>query len=233
MEIYILCGYFIPGYPPAHFGHTENKMRTGGTAMEQMTLWLIALMAHWGYPVIGMSLLLTNVGVPVPSELILGFAGYLVFAGQLQFAAVIMAALIGEITGACLAYALGYYGGTTFILRYGRMLAFSRRKLETSRRLFRKYGMPAIFFGRLLPVARGLIAIPAGFMKLDFTVFFLCTGFSSVIWVVVLVYMGQMFGENWRQVGEVGRSLGKTVFVLVLFGVGAYLLRRRRPGRSW
>lgn len=189
---------------------------------------VIGYISVWGYPALILALLLANVGVPMPSEIILGFAGFLVFCGQLNFAPVVVSGIVGELLGACLAYAIGYYGGTAFLLKYGRFLGLSVYQLERRRHWLDKYGAATIFFGRLLPVARGLIALPAGFIRIDFWVFFLCTGFSSVIWVVVLIYMGQLLGEGWRQVDAVGHGLGKAVVIVVLLAGVAYLYRKKR-----
>nr|WP_173812782.1 DedA family protein [Dendrosporobacter quercicolus]NSL48099.1 DedA family protein [Dendrosporobacter quercicolus DSM 1736]SDM05276.1 membrane protein DedA, SNARE-associated domain [Dendrosporobacter quercicolus] len=196
--------------------------------MEEFSKLMIAYIAAWGYPALVLALMLANIGVPVPSEITLGFAGFLVFGGQLEFAPVIVSGIIGEVLGACLAYGLGYYGGTAFLVKYGRLLGLSFATLERRRHWLNKYGAATIFFGRLLPVARGLIALPAGFIRIDFWLFFLCTGFSSVIWVVVLVYMGQLLGESWREVDAVGYGMGKAVFILVLLAAAAFLYRKRR-----
>jgi len=187
--------------------------------------------AVWGYPVICIGLMLANVGVPLPSEITLGFAGYLVCTGRLNFAPVIVSGLVGELIGASLAYAIGYYGGTAFIAKYGRLFSLSLAKIDRSRRLYEKYGAAAIFLGRLLPIVRGVIAIPAGFLRVDFGTFFLATGFSSAVWVVVLVYMGQLFGENWRQVNQVGHGIGKVVLISVVLAVIGYVLRKKRLRR--
>ncbi|MEG6585409.1 DedA family protein [Dendrosporobacter sp. 1207_IL3150] len=196
--------------------------------MDELIGRLIEYISIWGYPAISLALLLANVGMPIPSEVTLGFAGFLVFTGQLNFAPVIISGITGELMGACLAYAIGYYGGTAFIEKYGHVFGITFRKIEKRRFLLERYGALTIFFGRLLPVVRGVIAIPAGFIKLDFWVFFLFTGFSSVIWVVLLVYMGQMLGENWRQVDDIGYGLAKAILIMLVLGIIAYLHRKKK-----
>lgn len=185
----------------------------------------------WGYPAITLALLLANIGVPLPSEITLGFAGFLVSCGRLNFAPVIIAGIAGELLGACLAYGIGYYGGLSLIENYGRMFGLTVGKMERTRVWFSKYGAATLYFGRLLPVVRGVISIPAGFIRLDFWTFFLYTGFSSATWVVLLVYMGQLLGENWRQVDAIGYGLGKAIIILALIGLLAFLYRKKKSRR--
>ncbi len=199
--------------------------------MNELISTSIYYISLWGYPALSFALLLANIGIPIPSEIVLGFAGFLVAGGRLTFAAVIIAGIIGELVGACLAYAIGYYGGLNFIENYGRMVGLTVGKMERSRRWFAKYGAVAIFLGRLLPVIRGVIALPAGFIRLDFWTFFLYTGFSSAVWVVLLVYMGQLLGENWRQVDSIGYGVGKAIVLMALIALLAFLYRKKRTKR--
>lgn len=197
--------------------------------MELFFQWVIDSIAVWGYVAIAVGMALENACIPIPSELIFGFAGYLVYQGQLEFAPAVLAGMAGGLLGSGIAYGLGYWGGRPLIERYGRYFFLSLRHLELAQRWFDSYGSKAAFFSRLLPVVRTFISLPAGFAKMTFGKFVLYTLLGSLPWTVGLLYAGMILGEQWHNVTGVGHQAS----ILVAVGLGAiavYYYRRSQRG---
>ncbi len=167
--------------------------------METLQQTITAFIDAWGYWAVFWGMVLANANIPVPSEVVLGFAGYLVFAGQFDFALIVAVATAGGVAGSVVSYLVGYYSGPGFVRRYGRYVLLSEAKLRLAEQWFARYGIIVTFFGRLVPLIRAFVSLPAGFAKMAFGRFFLYTVAGTVLWTVGLVYLGLVFGENWRQ----------------------------------
>jgi membrane protein DedA with SNARE-associated domain len=188
---------------------------------------VVNYIAAWGYPAILIGILLGNANIPVPSELILGFAGYLVFREQLDFSAVVWAGLVGGLLGSILSYWVGYYGGPPFVARYGKYLLLSTGKMRLAERWFEQHGLLAVLFGRLLPVIRTFISLPAGFARMNFTKFVIYTVLGSLPWTIALVYAGMILGEKWQTIHSVGRQATMIIAVVLVVAVVFFLLKNR------
>lgn len=193
--------------------------------MEEWYAALLASLETWGYPAIVVGMAMESACLPVPSELIFGFAGYLVFLGRLDFSLTVAAGVAGGLAGSILAYLAGCWGGRPFVARYGRYLFISQRQVDRAQRWFDRYGLQAVFWARLLPVVRTFISLPAGFARLPFGLFVACTLLGSLPWTVALVYAGMMLGENWRRLEAAGQGAA-----VVLLGLAALVWLRRRAG---
>lgn len=197
--------------------------------MELLFQWVVDSIAMWGYVAIAVGMALENACIPIPSELIFGFAGYLVYQGQLEFAPAVLAGMIGGLLGSGIAYGFGYWGGRPIIERYGRYVFLSQRHLDLSQRWFDAYGSKAAFFSRLLPVVRTFISLPAGFAKMPFGKFVLYTFLGSLPWTVGLLYAGMILGAQWQNVNSMGHQASIVVAVgLALLALYYY----RRSHRS-
>lgn len=194
--------------------------------MEQLVQLVAEYIAARGYTAIIIGMALESACVPIPSELIFGFAGYLVYMGKLDFMLTVGAGVIGGLLGSVAAYLVGYWGGRPFVDRYGRYLFLSSRHVDLAQRWFDRYGLRAAFFSRLLPVVRTFISLPAGFARVDLVKFVIYTLLGSLPWTIALVYAGMLLGENWQRLTAVGHqaSLGMAV---ALLAIGAYYWRRR------
>lgn len=171
---------------------------------------------------VGMALESAN--IPIPSELIFGFAGYLVYLGKLNFWLATTYGVLGGLFGSIISYAIGYYGGRPFVLKYGKYFFVTRDKMELADRWFDRYGMIAVFAGRLLPVIRTFISLPAGFARVDFTKFVIYTILGSVPWTIALTYLGVILGENWHLINTYGHQI--SIYVIVLLLVTAVLWKK-------
>lgn len=140
--------------------------------------------------------------IPIPSEVTMTFAGYIVSLGKLNLWAVIFTGAFANLFGSILAYALGYWGEETFvrslIKKYGKFLLISEDEYDHSEAWFRKYGQGIVFFARVLPVVRTFISLPAGIARMNFTRFCILTFVGSLIWSGLLTYVGYVLGTNWN-----------------------------------
>lgn len=195
--------------------------------MEQLFQMIINYINIWGYTAIIVGMALESACLPVPSELIFGFAGYLVFLGRMDFTMAVVAGVVGGLLGSVVSYLVGYYGGQQFVVKYGRYILLSRKHVAMAQRWFDRYGLKAAFFSRLLPVVRTFISLPAGFARVNFVKFVILTILGSTPWTVGLIYTGMLLGENWHKINVVGRQASLVAGVgLVLLGI--YYLKRNR-----
>lgn len=200
--------------------------------MEQFYSSIIQYIDVWGYTAVIIGMAMESACLPVPSELIFAFVGYLVFLGRMDFSTAVVAGVAGGLIGSILAYWLGYYGGRPLVDKYGKYFFLSKRHVETAQRWFDRYGIKAVFFARLLPVVRTFISLPAGFAKVPFTQFVVYTILGSVPWTMLLIYGGMILGENWHAIDAVGHNVSLVIAAgLVLAGI-IWIRRHRREGNS-
>ncbi|MCL4344860.1 MAG: DedA family protein [Candidatus Thermoplasmatota archaeon] len=159
------------------------------------------------YPGIFFLMFLEGVLLPIPSEVVMAFAGYLSLTGQLPaflgIPPVILALIAGSTgnaVGAAAAYAIGYYGGRPAILRFGKYVRLDQDTLAKTEKWFNKYGEVSVFFTRLVPVFRTFISIPAGLAEMNFKKFIILTFVGTVIWDSVLIYLGYILGSKWQNI---------------------------------
>lgn len=184
----------------------------------------IYLIETFGYFGVGLAMAIESANIPLPSEVIMPFTGFVISQGGLSFWPAVLAASIGGTIGSLLSYALGYYGGETVvrtvIRKYGKYLLVFEYELDEAEELFRKHGSKITFIARLLPVIRTFISLPAGISKMDVRKFSLFAFLGTFIWTVPLGYVGVKLGENWELLGEYFRQFDYLVAIaVVLVGV--------------
>lgn len=189
---------------------------------EQLFQVVIDYIALWGYAGIVIGMALESACIPVPSELIFGFAGYLVFLGKLDLFTSVAAGVAGGLIGSLVAYAVGFYGGQPFVNKYGKYLFLSKKHVDTAQQWFDRYGIKATFFSRLLPVVRTFISLPAGFAKVNLGKFIVYTLLGSIPWTIALIYAGKLLGENWRILNSIGHEASLAVVALLAAAAGYY-----------
>lgn len=158
---------------------------------------IIDFLAKYGYVAIFFLMMLESMMLPIPSEVVIPFGGYLAFRGVLNIYGVIMAATLGGLLGSYIAFIIGFYGGRAFIIRYGKYMLVDRENLERAERWFKKYGTVSVFTTRLVPVIRTFISLPAGIGRMDTGRFLLYTFLGSLIWSTFLGVLGYMLKERW------------------------------------
>ena len=172
---------------------------------------------YWG---IALFMGLESANIPIPSEIIMPFSGYLVFQESLNFFWVILWGTVGNLLGSLLSYYLGYVGGRPFLLKYGKFLFISSHDVELSEKLFQRYGSFAILFSRVLPVVRTFISFPAGIAKMNIWKFSLYTFIGSFLWTWVLTYAGVLAGDNWNLLETYFKKFDWIILLfLILLGV--------------
>jgi membrane protein DedA with SNARE-associated domain len=170
-------------------------------------------MGYWG-------ILLGLTVEVIPSEIVLAYAGYLVFTGKINFVEAVIFGTIGAILQQLILYWIGRYGGRPVLDRIAKYIHLKPKHIETAERWFDKYGSGVVFFARFVPVLRQAISIPAGMAKMSHTRFILLTGAASVIWAVIFVYLGRSLGENWHDIKQKAGPL-MTSFIVAALGLAA------------
>lgn len=169
-----------------------------------------------GYGGIFFLMVLESALIPIPSEIIMPFSGFLVFEEKFSFLAVVLWGTFGNLAGSIIAYLIGFYGGRPLIEKYGKFILISQRELEWADKWFQKYGGSSVFFSRMLPAVRTFISLPAGLAKMPFLKFCLYTFFGSLIWSFSLTYAGIIMGENWRGLEVYFRKFDWAIAVLAI-----------------
>lgn len=198
--------------------------------VEYGTNLILDWISNYGYLGILFLMTLESATLPVPSEIVMPFAGFLVAdkSTSMTLPGVIIAGSIGCVIGSIAAYAVGYYAGRPLILRYGRYVLLTQKHLDSAERWFAKYGDKATFLARLLPVIRTVISLPAGISKMKFKRFVLYSFVGSVPWTAALAYIGFVLGEHWKDLEGIFHRLDVVVVVAALAVIAYYLYRIRR-----
>jgi membrane protein DedA with SNARE-associated domain len=178
---------------------------------------LISNVIAWlGYPGVIALMAIESACIPLPSEVIMPFSGYLVSTGRFNLHWASLAGALGCVVGSALAYAVGAWGGRPLIEKYGKYVLIRHRDVEQADAWFARYGGWAIFFSRLLPVVRTFISLPAGIARMPIVRFLLLSFIGSVPWCYMLTYVGFLLGEHWHDIRKYFRGAD---IVIVILGV--------------
>lgn len=204
--------------------------------MATAAAFIVAAISHLGYAGIVILMAIESACVPLPSEVILPFSGYLVATGRFQLAGVAVAGAIGCNLGSMVAYAVGYVGGRPLAFRYGRMLWVSPADLESAECWVRRRGNAALFVSRMLPVVRTFIALPAGIVKMPLSSFHVFTFLGSLPWCLLLAWIGFRLGQNWTSIGPYFHRLDMIwlplLALLAVFAIWHHARQLKRPLRT-
>lgn len=193
--------------------------------------FIIASISALGYSGIALMMAIESACIPLPSEIIMPFSGYLVAQGQFTVMGTALAGAIGCVIGSIAAYAAGKFGGRGFIIKYGRYILISQHDIELADRWFNKYGQWAIFFSRLLPVVRTFISLPAGIARMRFVPFVIYTFLGSLPWCYALSYVGYKMGERWDTLGVYFHRFDLVIGLALAAGL-AFWIKRHLKGRG-
>lgn len=167
----------------------------------------------------------------IPSEVVLGFGGYLVSEGEVTFAGAVICGTLGALIQQWILYAIGLYGGRPFLLKYGKYLRIKDKHVDLAEQWFERYGPVIVFTARFVPVMRQVISIPAGMARMNFTVYTLLTLLASIPWSFLFVWLGWKLGDNWQEIGEAAAPYTKIIIpvaAVLLVGYFAYAIWRSR-----
>jgi membrane protein DedA with SNARE-associated domain len=198
-----------------------------------LAAWIVAAISAGGYGGVAVLMAIESACIPLPSEIIMPFAGYLVSTGRFSLWGAALAGAVGCNLGSTVAYCVGAIGGRRFVEHWGAAILLDTRDLDRAERFFRRFGASAVLIARVLPVVRTFIALPAGMARMPQMPFQLYTFVGSYVWCLALAYVGQQLGVRWDSDPRLGAVLHRLDAVIVVLGLAAigwfvwHRLRRR------
>ncbi|CAA9406244.1 MAG: hypothetical protein AVDCRST_MAG55-1010 [uncultured Rubrobacteraceae bacterium] len=195
--------------------------------------WVLDVIGALGYLGLALLLIAENLFPPIPSEVVLPLAGFLVGRGELNLWGALTAATFGSVAGAVVLYGLGRWGGRRLVLRYGKWLRVDEEGLRRAEGWFGRYGDWIVLVARVVPVARSIVSVPAGTAKMPLPRFVVLTTVGSAAWNGLLIGAGVALGANWRVVQNWVGSYSEGVLVFGTAAVALFLLLRHfRRGKG-
>lgn len=181
-----------------------------------LTNFIIHTISNLGYPGVALLMAIESASVPLPSEIIMPFAGFLVSEGRFTLFGIALAGGVGSVVGSAVTYWIGKVGGRPLVERYGKYILISAHDLDIADRFFKRFGNFSTFIGRLLPVVRTFISIPAGIARVPFWGFIAYSFIGSFIWSYILGYFGYKLGPAWMQLRERAHALDIIIIIIIV-----------------
>ena len=204
--------------------------------LEIIVFWVMGVISTFGYPGIFLLMTLESALIPIPSEIIMPFSGFLVAEGRFSLWAIVVTGALGNLFGSWLAYALGYWGEKALVrklvAKYGKFILLTEDEFDSSLRLFNRYGQWVAAVSRVLPAIRTVISLPAGIAKLNFIKFSALTFFGSLIWSFFLGYLGVILGQNWQIIRPYFRKFDVFIVAVFIIFVGAYIYHKLKKRKK-
>jgi membrane protein DedA with SNARE-associated domain len=201
------------------------------TLINLLASTILNAIRHFGYTGITALMAIESACIPIPSEVIMTFSGYLVSMHAMSLWGITLAGTLGSLIGSLIAYALGAYGGLPFLQRYGRYLLISHHDLERAHAWFTRYGPITVFIGRLLPILRTFISLPAGVGRMPILPFILYSTAGSALWCAGLGWIGLRLGQHWQALSPYMHRIDDAIAIglVVFFLIVIARHRNRRP----
>jgi membrane protein DedA with SNARE-associated domain len=193
-----------------------------------LSIWVTRTVSDHGLAAVFGLMLLESACIPVPSEVIMLYAGYLVSAGKLGLIGAVAAGVAGNLAGSLLAWWAGSAGGRDLILRHGRLIHVTETRLGMADRWFARYGERTVLIARCLPLIRTFISLPAGIAKMPFGRFAIYTTIGCVPWVLALTLLGDAVGKNWETLHTHLAFLDYAVAAAIVAAIAWLAVRARR-----
>lgn len=184
-------------------------------------------MESYGYIAMFFAMVAENANIPIPSEVILGFAGFLISQGVFEFMPTFIIACLAGIFGSVISYFIGLYGGRPLLLKYGKYIFFNEKKFQLTERLFDSYGGIAVLVCRCLPGVRTFISFPAGVARYPLFKFIILTTIGTIPWTWLLVWAGSVLGSHWRDLIEYNHIFLIALIVLAAVIALVFFIKRR------
>ena len=199
------------------------------TIIEQIVSWALALVSKFGYGGIFFTMMLESAAIPIPSEVVLPFSGFLASSGRFSFWLIVFVATIANLTGATILYFIGFFGGRTVLERYGKYLLISTESISKMDRWLDRYEDQVAFFSRLLPGVRTFSSLLIGAGKINFKKFIFYTLAGSFIWNLPLAYAGLITGNNWNFLRPYFQKFELAILAAFLIIVVWFIFRKVYP----
>jgi membrane protein DedA with SNARE-associated domain len=199
---------------------------------EAFSDWVQGIVRAGGYPVVLLLITLESTLVPIPSELVMPFAGYMAWKGEFSLPVILVINSVGAVVGSGICYWIGVVGGKPFLVNYGKYFLVRQHEIARTEAFFARHGKTTILIGRFLPVIRHIISVPAGIARMPLPGFFLQTFLGSTIWGGALILLGYYVGANWEALTSTLKRVDHVIgaiLVLALVALGIrFVVRRRR-----
>ena len=197
--------------------------------MHELINWLVNTIGAMGYPGIFLLMAMESSVIPIPSEVVIPPAGYLVHEGKMEMWLVILSGTLGSLVGAYANYFVASWLGRPLVIKYGRYVWITEEHFNKVERYFQQHGEISTFIGRLLPVIRHLISIPAGIARMNHWRFTLYTMVGAALWVSILAWIGYFIGQKQELIAEYAHEavIGVVIFSAILASVYTVLHRRK------
>jgi membrane protein DedA with SNARE-associated domain len=199
---------------------------------EQLAGFFVYIISALGYLGVFFLMVLESMVFPVPSELVMPFAGFLVADGKMAFWLAIVASSLGSITGSLISYYVAFYGGKEMVHRFGKILLLDEAELEWTEQWFKKKGSITILISRFIPVVRHIISLPAGLGRMNIKHFVLYTLIGATAWNAFLLWAGMKLREKWEIVHNYSSQLDIIVVALLVLVVVFYVYRHLKKARN-
>jgi membrane protein DedA with SNARE-associated domain len=196
--------------------------------IEGVIIWAVGLIEKTGYLGIFVTQMLESAAIPIPSEVVLPFSGFLASSGHLNFWGVVFTATFANIVGATAVYFIGLYGGRPILERYGRYVLVTRESIAKVDHWIESYGSETAFFSRLLPGVRTFSSLIIGATKMNFGKFLLYTSLGSFLWNLPLTYIGLVTGENWNFLRPYFHKFELGLLILFILAIIVFFVRHFR-----
>lgn len=187
--------------------------------VEQLTNVAVTLIETLGYWGIFIGMVIESACIPLPSEAIMLFGGFMVAVGMFNFWIVVTAGVLGNLVGSVITYWIGAKGGRSLLIKYGRYVLINPEHLKKAEHWFSRYGDWTVFFARNLPVIRTFISLPAGIARMNFSKFFIYTLVGCIPWNLALTFIGFKLGENWYLIEPYLRPVSYAILFVIIAGV--------------
>ena len=194
--------------------------------------WISGILADFSYAGVFFLMTVDSLNIPIPSEVVLAFTGFLVGRGEMNMHLSVLVAGLGGLFGSLVSYAIAYLGGRPLIERYGKYLLIHRRDVDGAEKWLERHGELIFFFGRFIPVIRTFISLPAGILRARLVPFALYTFFGTVVWSYIFIALGTYFGERWSIIEPITARFQWVVIGMLAMAVVWYLHRHvKKRGR--
>ena len=202
-----------------------------GKLLAAIAASIIGTISSLGYGGVVLLMAIESACIPLPSEIIMPFSGYLVYKGTFSLWGVALAGALGNVLGSLVAYYVGLRGGRPLVQKYGRYLLISHHDLDLADLWFGRFGDITILVGRLLPVVRTFIAFPAGVARMALGKFVVYTFVGSLIWCAGLAWVGERLGEHWESLGPWFHRFDGLIGAAILLAAAGWVWRHVRQAR--
>ena len=198
--------------------------------LEHIANWIINVISTLGYPGIVLTMAIESALIPLPSEIIMPFSGFLASTGKFDLNLVALSGALGNVIGSLIAYAIGFYGHEKlvrrFIRKFGKWILISEKELDETEKLLHRFKDLVVLGSRIVPGVRTVISLPCGFAKLPLPRFIVLTFIGSLVWSYFLAWIGFVLGQNWHSIGPYFHKLDALVVMVIVLAVGWYIYHK-------